>query len=292
MDLNARPTRNFWDIFRCCQNGASGEDDENSAKCSTTDNYAFTPVKLSGMKDVTNPSAVDGLNTPTTVATAGEYHVSFTRRVSIQYCVHACITDGEDTSNAFHDLFYLHDTQLTLYTDVSFESYDSKSDTITEGNKIFDDDLSEVASEETEQESKESARVNNGKIASLAKEEQDDVPDMDSYQENDTATQTHKQAAASEVSFVHFFIFMIFRHIFGGPLLVKAYKQKKKSYWEKFLSLTYLGTYNNKNLPSNKDDDNQSSKDSLRTMKLRQLKLAEGKCEVYPLLANATVQEN
>ena len=77
---------------------------------------------------------------------------------------------------------------------------------------------------------------------------------------------------------------MIFRHIFGGPLLVKAYKQKKKSYWEKFLSLTYLG--------SNKDDD-QSSKDNRRTMKLRQLKLDEGKCEVYPLLADvSTVQED
>ncbi len=154
-----------------------------------------------------------------------------------------------------------------MHTDCSFESYDSKLDTINEGNKIFDDDLSEVATEEM-------------------------VPDMDGEvsKEDGTGSQKPNQAAASEVSFVHFFIFMIFRHIFGGPLLVKAYKQKKKSYWEKFLSLTYLGS--NKTLSSKKDDADQSSKDIRRTMKLRQFKLDEGKCEVYPLLADATVKED
>lgn len=182
--------------------------------------------------------------------------------------------------------------------------------TINEGNKIFDEDHNEVASEETEQESngkeKESALFNNDKIASLAKEEQDDIPDMDSYlndngegKEYDTATQNPIQTAASEVSFVHFFICMVFRHIFGGPLLVKAFKQQgpllvkaykqqeEMSKWEKFvslMSLTPLGS--NKSLPSDKDDD-QSSKDSRPTMKLRQLKLDEGKCEVHPLLSEA-----
>lgn len=169
-------------------------------------------------------------------------------------------------------------------------------ETVNEGNKIFDDDLSEVGTEEKEQESKESVSVNNDKSTILAREDQDDVPDMDSYlnvdgearasKEDYTATQKPNQAAASEVSFVQFFIFMIFRHIFGGPLLVKAYKQKKMSYWEKFLSLTHIGR--NKSLPSNKDDEDQSSKDSRRTMKLRQLKLDEGKCEVYPLLTDVS----
>ncbi len=166
-------------------------------------------------------------------------------------------------------------------------------ETIHEGNKIFDDDLSEVATDVTEQESNDNEKESNfyEKVASLAKEEDDDMPDMDSYlngngeagaSKEDTATQKRNP---TEVSFYHFFVFMILRHIFGSSLLLRAYKNKKKSYWEKFLSLTNLTS--NENLTSKKDDD-QSSNDSRRTMKLRQLKLDEGKCEVYPLLTDVS----
>ena len=179
-------------------------------------------------------------------------------------------------------------------------------ETIHEGNKIFDDDLSEVAKEVTEQQSNDSEKESNfnekgasvlyDKITSLVKEDDDDMPDMDSYlndngeagaSKEDTATQKRNP---TEVSFYHFFVFMILRHIFGSSLLLRAYKNKKKSYWEKFLSLTNLTS--NKNLTSKKDDD-QSSNDSRRTMKLRQLKLDEGKCEVYPLLTDvSTIPED
>jgi hypothetical protein len=82
MDLNARPKRNLWDIFHCCHNNSAlsndEENDENNTlptKFSATDNYAFTPIKFLNVKmmDAMSPSAVDDLNTPSTVAIAGEW---------------------------------------------------------------------------------------------------------------------------------------------------------------------------------------------------------------------------
>jgi hypothetical protein len=173
-------------------------------------------------------------------------------------------------------------------------------ETITEDDNIFDDDLSEVATEETEQQRSESERESDfneqdasfiyDKMTNIAGQQQDDdMPDMDSYlndngdtktTKDENATQQCNQTAAGEVTFYHFFIFMILRHIFG-PLLVGVSIKKKKnvSYWEKFLAFTNCSS-------SIKDNDEQPSKESRRTMKLRQLKLDEGKCEVYPSLSD------
>jgi len=253
MDLNARPTRNFWDIFHCCRNIGEGENDENPTKFSATNNYAFTPMKFLDTKgtDMMNPSAADSVNTPTTVATA----------------------------------------------DFSFDSQDSKLETITEDDNIFDDDLSEVAMEETEQQSSESEKEADfneqdasfiyDKMTNLAEQQDDDdMPDMDSLLNDTGDTKTTKDEKATqqcnqagEVTFYHFFIFMILRHIFGPLLGGVSIKKKKMSYWEKFLSFTNCSS-------SIKDDDEQPSKESVRTMKLRQLKLDEGKCEVYPSLSD------
>lgn len=253
MDLNARPTRNFWDIFHCCRNIGEGENDENPTKFSATNNYAFMKFLDTKGTDMMNTSAADSVNTPTTVATA----------------------------------------------DFSFDSEDSKLETITEDDNIFDDDLSEVAMEETEQQNSESEKEADfneqdasfiyDKMTNLAEQQDDDMPDMDSYlnddgntktTKDDTATQQCNQTAAGEVTFYHFFIFMILRHIFG-PLLVGVSIKKKKnvSHWEKFLSFTNCSSID-------KDDDEKPSKESVRTMKLRQLKLDEGKCEVYPSLSD------
>jgi hypothetical protein len=74
MDLNARPTRNFWDIFHCCRNIGEGENDENPTKFSATNNYAFMKFLDTKGTDMMNPSAADSVDTPTTVATAGELY--------------------------------------------------------------------------------------------------------------------------------------------------------------------------------------------------------------------------
>jgi len=220
-------------------------------------------MKFLDTKEMMNPSAADNLNTPTTVA-----------------------------------------------TDFSFESQDSKLETINEDENIFGDDLSEVAMNEAEQESiergkefdfnEQDASFIYDKMTSLAEQQQedDDVPDMDLHlngngearasKGDDATTQKCSQAAAVEVTFYQFFIAMILRHIFGSLLLRGCEKEKKKTtYWEKFLLLT--------NFNSRNDDDqsNQAPKESRRTMKLRQLKLDEGKCEVYPSLLDVpTIPED
>jgi len=251
MDLNARPTRNFWDIFHCCRTIGEGENDENPTKFSATNNYAFMKFLDTKGTDMMNTSAADSVNTPTTVATA----------------------------------------------DFSFDSQDSKLETITEDDNIFDDDLSAVSTEETEQQSSEIEKESDfneqdasfiyDKMSNIAEQQQDDdgMPDMDSYLNDDGNTKTTKDDTATqkptvEVTFYHFFIFMILRHIFG-PLLVGMSVKKKKnvSYWEKFLSFTNCSSID-------KDDVEKPSKESVRTMKLRQLKLDEGKCEVYPSLSD------
>jgi len=86
---------------------------------------------------------------------------------------------------------------------------------------------------------------------------------------------------------------MVLRHFFGALLLrgvketsVKKFSVKKTSYWEKFMLLT------NRNSKQEENDD-KSSKEIRRKMKLRQLKLVEGKCEVYPSLSDVpTIPED
>lgn len=196
--------------------------------------------------------------------------------------------------------------------DFSFESQDSKLETINEDENIFGDDLSEVAMDEAEQEAVEGgeefdlneqdASFIYAKMTSLAEqqgeEDEDSVPDMDLHlngtveartaKKDDTTTQKRSQAAAVEITFYQFFIFMILRHMFGSLLLRSCEKKKKnKTYWEKFLLLT--------NLKSNNEDDQsqKSPNESRRTMKLRQLKLDEGKCEVFPSLSDVpTIPED
>jgi len=198
-------------------------------------------------------------------------------------------------SNQLYNVTLLFPTNYPWQPDFSFDSEDSKLETITEDDNIFDDDLSEVATEETEQQSSASEKEVDfneqdasfiyDKMTNLAEQQDDDMPDMDSYLNDDGNTNATKDDTATqnptvEVTFYHFFIFMILRHIFG-PLLVGVSIKKKKnvSHWEKFLSFTNCSSIS-------KDDDEQPSKESVRTMKLRQLKLDEGKCEVYPSLSD------
>lgn len=181
-------------------------------------------------------------------------------------------------------------------SDFSFDTQDSKLD------------FSEVAKEETEEESSGSEEDDSSfiydnmtNVAEQQDDEVDGVPDMDSYlndngdtkAKKDSETQKRNQAAAGGVTFYHFFLFMVLRHFFGALLLrgvketsVKETSVKKTSYWEKFMSLT------NRNSKQEENDD-KSSKEIRRKMKLRQLKLGEGKCEVYPSLSDVpTIPED
>jgi hypothetical protein len=81
MDLNARPKRNFWEIFHCChKNSAQSNDEENDENTTTTlptkfaatDNYAFTPMKCLNTDVMISPSAADKPHTPSTVVISGE----------------------------------------------------------------------------------------------------------------------------------------------------------------------------------------------------------------------------
>ena len=179
-------------------------------------------------------------------------------------------------------------------SDFSFETQDSKLGTINEDEML--DDISEIAKEETEEEqsiysqkddfNEQDASFIYDNMANVLEHQDDDndMPDMDVHRNDDsnvytkaregTSTQKRNQtAAAGETNFYNFFIFMMLRHMFGSFLLKGV---KKASYWEKFLLLK-----------SKQEDDDQSSKEeSRRTMKLRQLKLDEGNCEVYPPLSD------
>lgn len=188
--------------------------------------------------------------------------------------------------------------------DFSFETQDSKLETINEDeNNLFDDDdISEVEKVETEEQKSDSeekdfdeqdASFIYDNMTDVAEHQNDtyDVPNMNSYYlydhgdtkaRKDSEAQKRNKTAADEINFYHFFIFMMLRHFFGSLLLGGA---QKTSYWEKFLLLT--------NHNSKMENEGKSSKESPRTMKLRKLKLGEGKCEVYPSLSDVpTIPED
>lgn len=101
-----------------------------------------------------------------------------------------------------------------------------------------------------------------------------DIPNMDANL-NDNGCPTVKAAADAEImNFSHFFVFVMLRHIFGSWLP----NVKGMPNW----SNLYLTTHHNSN---NEGENDASMKENRRTMRLRKLKLENGKCEVYPSLS-------